>query len=146
MEISQVPDIDQAQVLQQLILETNLEGACDMGEYVHSEDSLPICHEYDDEKWDDQFMSNLASESATEEPNEPDEDDEDHDIEVTAEIEAPLRISSFPEVVKTLEDVKLYLESKQCLEVAQDVGFVIDSVAACRRRFQRQTTVDEFIV
>ena len=113
---------------------------------MHSEDSLPICHEYNDEKWDDQFMSRLASGSATEEPTEPDEDDEGHDIEVTAKIEAPLRISSFPEIVKTLEDVELYLESKQCVEVAQDVGFVIDSVAACRRRFQRQTTVEKFIV
>ena len=97
MEVSQIPDnddlyedIDQAQVLQELILETNLESACYMEEYVQSEDSLPICHEYDDEKWDDQFMSRLASESATEEPTEPGEDDEDHDVEVTAEIEAPL--------------------------------------------------------
>ena len=43
---------------------------------MHSEDSLAICHKCDDEKWDDKFISSLASESATEEPTEPDEDDE----------------------------------------------------------------------
>ena len=56
------------------------------------------------------------------------------------------RCCSRPRRRYQLEDVKLYLESKHCLEGAQDVGFVIDSVVACRRRFQRQTTVDEFMV
>ena len=70
------------------------------------------------------FLAHLGQPSTTEE-NE-DDDDDDHELD-----EDPIsRLNSFSEAMKSLDDAKLFLESRGCIQESIAVGSTMNRVAA----------------
>ncbi|XP_065842644.1 tigger transposable element-derived protein 6-like [Oscarella lobularis] len=82
----------------------------------------------DDDDWEEEFMETLAAKS---DPSSTEQESDDvEEIVCIAEVDPPLKISTFSEALTQLEDVKLFLESKNCAEEAKKIGektFRIDS-------------------
>ena len=53
---------------------------------------------------------------------------------------------SFSEAMKSLDDVKLFLESRGCIQESITVGSTMDRIAIAHLRCTRQTTLFDFIL
>ena len=140
MAVAHIPDADpfedvdeNAAALQELIdaHSGGAENSCHAEEYVEGENYLPVCFIGSDDDWEE-FMETLAAKSDPSSTEQ--ESDDDDEIVCIAEVDPPLKISTFSEALTQLEDVKLFLESKNCAEKAKKSGQNIDRVAACSRR------------
>ena len=41
----------------------NGKGSCMLEEYVSGEDSIPVCMEFDSDRWDESFLSHLVADA-----------------------------------------------------------------------------------
>jgi hypothetical protein len=108
--------------LQKLIDRTmDPEHACQAVEYVHGDDDLAVCVDLGGDDWEANFFAQLGQQSAatTEEPEDSQEED----------CRALPTLHSFSEAMRALDDVKIFLESKGCVQEALNIGSAMDSVA-----------------
>ena len=77
---------------------------CSITEYVEGEDDLAFCFETDDQNWDAEFLSTVASSSQTIQQSSLDdsEDDDDHWPEP--------KVQNIRETIGALEDVQYFLQ------------------------------------
>ena len=112
-------DFDASVELDGLISKTMGTDRCSADEYVNGDNNLPICVEFKDETWDDRFLECLAqSKSVVEE--------EESDTEELDLLPPPPKIKNCKEAMESLEEVKNFLESRDCFTEASTA---IDQVA-----------------
>jgi hypothetical protein len=96
-----------------------LNQSCPASEYVHGDDDLPVCFDSNDDNWEENFLAELGQPSTIEE-----EEEDDHDEEPVS------TLHSFSEAMKSLDNVKLFLESRGCVQEAITIGSGMDRVAS----------------
>ena len=101
-----------------------LDGACTVQEMMTAENEVPICSEFSDDTWDEQFMTELQPNSS-EACVSSDEDECEQDIP-----EPPAkRVKMYKEAVECLEDVRLFLEQKGHTELATEADILVNKVS-----------------
>ncbi len=133
-------EADECMALQSLIDKTmGPEHSCSADEYLHGDDDLPVCVDLGGDNWEANFLAQLNQSSTTEDA-EDEEDVEEGELD-----EEPIStLNSFSEAMKALDSVKLFLESKNCIEEAITVGSAMDTVASAHLHCTRQTTLHEY--
>ena len=100
------------------------DGACTVQEMMTAENEVPICSEFSDDTWDEQFMTELQPNSS-ETCVSSDEDECEQDIP-----EPPAkRVKMYKEAVECLEDVRLFLEQKGHTELATEADILVNKVS-----------------
>lgn len=108
---------DESMELQNLIDQTMaVEESCPVDEYLRGDDELPTCVDLDGTDWEANFFAELGESTSA----------MDEVAEDQAE-EPVLKLKTFSEAVRSLEDVKLFLESQGCVQEATAVSSTIDN-------------------
>ena len=82
------------------------EGSCSVTEFVSGDDDLPVCLEFDDDQWEEQFFSSVdPSTASTSTESKPEEE------ELDLEPPAP-KIRTLSEAICQLEDVRIFLDER----------------------------------
>ncbi len=116
-----------------MIEKTMPSGGCDVAEYLHGEDDLPVCLELDTDSWEADFLDQLGED---EEVTNEEEEDELLDVQPP-----PPKIKNFKEAVQSLEDVQQFLEGLGNLEGALEIGSAVDTMTIFKMKSSRQTTL-----
>ena len=111
---------------------------CSVEVYVNGDNDIAVCAEFDDDTWDETFLEGLAGHNETA-ITEEDSDTEDLDL-----LPPPPKIRSCQEAIKSLEDVKKFLESRNCFTEATATCSLIDQVAKVHSVTARWSTLDDF--
>ena len=114
--------------------------SCSASEHVNTDDDLPVCIDLNGDDWEHNFLAQLGQPATNEEEEEKDEDD-DHELDK----EPVLTIHTFSEAMASLDNVKLFLESKSCIHEAITIGSAMDGVASANIRCMRQTKLLDFV-
>jgi len=94
--------------LQSLIDKTVSENdACPLEEYVNGDEDLAVCRDTNDSSWESTFFETLGQEQDSEESEG--EGDEQENV---VDDEQPVKIQSYKEANKLLEEVQHFLEAK----------------------------------
>ena len=97
-------------------------GVCE--EYVNGDSDLPVCVDVDDNSWESTFFLHLCQED--EEGSEDENDDQD---EGTVDDEPPLKVTTYNEANKFLEEAQRFLENQGHLTEALKIGSIVDNVS-----------------
>ena len=126
-------EVDERLEIQSLIDKTMPTGkGCSVEEYLKGDNDLSVCTDFDSNTWDANFLSQLGQQG---------EDSEDDDEENNDEFPLPpLKIKTFEEAIKSLEDVQQFLESQGHTEEALSVGLSVDLKLQCAS----QTTISDY--
>ena len=144
-EIEEDPfaDIDESADLQGLmndILPTNV--SCSVQEYVNGDDNVPICHDMDDDSWEETFMSQLGHDHDIDEQEQ--EQDKEDDMQAESVVPTP-NITTFKDAIIALEDVQNFLENRGHASISMThVGPAIDAVVSVQIKSMRQHTLQEY--
>lgn len=112
---------------------------CSAAEYISGDDDLPVCSDFDNDHWEEEFFSTMLPSTST------DSVDSDFEEEIDIDLPAP-KIKNLGEAIRCLEDVQLFLDTKGFIGEATTVASTIDTVASLYSRTGRQTTLDEFVI
>ena len=82
-----------------------------MSDLVSAEDDVPVCAEFANDKWDEEFMSDLASANKLMCPDDDNDVDSDGGDANTLEEPQP-RIKSLDEAISCLGDILDFLENR----------------------------------
>ena len=112
---------------------------CSVEEYLKGDDDLPICTDLDCDTWDSNFLSQLGEDHE-------DVSEDEEDITMIDETPQPpiLKIQTYKEALKSLEDVQQFLESRGHIEEALSLGSSIDRVAYIQLQCTSQTTIHDY--
>ena len=118
------------------------EDACSVNDLVSAECTLPVCSEFAEENWDEEFMTELG-------PRDklpcPDEDSESENEDEPARLPS---LGSFREAMTSLEEVRCFLEYRGCTSEATDANTLMDSLAELQyihvSQAARQTAITDF--
>ena len=130
-----------------LIRQLDMPATCSIGEYVNGEDDLPTCSELnDDHLWEDDFFASLDPDQSVLEEDESEQDEPD---DTSFDFEPPpLKIKNFGEAIQSLEDVRIFLDSKGHSDQATTIASAVDLVASlhCKSLASaRQSTLNEYL-
>ena len=132
-------DLDEATSLAPLITSTmGTQGTCSVSEYINGDNDLPICTDLDNDHWEDDFMDSLSQDPV----NIP-EDDSDPKSDSDLDHPEPV-IKNFKEAVETLENVQVFLDSRNCLEMATKTSTLLTEVAAVQFSFLHQSALPQY--
>ena len=110
------------------------EANCSVSKYVSGDDNLPVCFQFDNEHWEEQFFSSIDPVHSASSYIELESEDE-------PEIEPPPpKLRNLGEAIRNLEDVQeIYISE------ATAIACVIDKVGTLRFKVSHQSTLDQFI-
>ena len=114
------------------------EQRCSLGEYLHGEEEVSVCVDKDGEDWDANFLAKLNNDDKLNEAD--DEDDMDVDEEPVS------KFTRFSQVIKKLDDIKLFLEDRGCTNEANAVSSAVDIVASVHIASMKQITLRDFFM
>ena len=133
--------------------DTNLQGLiadiipeterCNAQEYyVNGDDDLSTCNDTEDEKWDEDFISQLGQ--PTEDSEEMQESETEADVDVQTEsLEA--KITTLKDAIIALEDVQSFLESHGHMSTSMMyIGPAVDALTALHIASMRQSTLHDY--
>lgn len=126
-------------------LDMPAEIKCSVSEYVNGDNDLSTCAGQDSESWEEEFLSCITSESDQQPVEEEEPDDSTFNLHVDP---PPLKIKNFGDVLRSLEDVQSFLDSKGCNDQATVIASAIDIVASAHcssLASARQSTLDEYV-
>ena len=109
---------------------------------MNGDNELSTCAEQDSESWEEEFFACIASESDQAPTAEEESDDSTFDLEPP-----PLNIKNFGDAIRSLKDVRSFLDSKGCNDQATVIASAIDTVASAHcssLASARQSTLDEY--
>ena len=111
-----------------LISQMRLQNACSVEELIEGEDSVPVCQELaDNQTWEERFFTEIGP-AALKYQNDS-EDYEDEEGENNEEDSAiPVKIACYSDAIKSLEDVRKFLEDKGHTDDATSVNSLISCV------------------
>lgn len=118
---------DECLALQSLIDKTMSNGeACPLEVYVSADSGLPVCYCVDDDgdTWESTFFAHLGQEYE----KRSDDSDED-DFQGTLDDQPPLKVNTYKEANKFLEETRRFLESQGHIREALKVGSIVDDVS-----------------
>ena len=120
------------------------EDACCVSDLLSAEDVLPVCSEFAEENWDEEFMAELGPKDKLPCPDE-DSESEDED-----EPERLPCLSNFREAVACLEEVRYFLEYRGYTSAATDAKCSRgqSEVLQCTSQLQaaKQTNITDFFL
>ena len=88
-------------------------------EYINGDNSLSVCVDVDDEQWDKNFLDSLTEEV---EPVTGDEEEEEEEFNVPPPVP---KLQSYKEAIRSLEDIKIFLEDRGCFEQASTASSLL---------------------
>ena len=105
--------------------------------YVNRDDGLSTCNDTEDEKWDENFISQLG---------QPTEDSEEmQESETVADVRSEsleVKITTFKDAIIALEDVQNFLESHVHMSTSMMyIGPAMDALTALQIASMRQCTL-----
>ena len=113
------------------------EDNCSVNEYINGDDNLPVCFEFDNEQWEEQFFSSIDPTHSASSCFESEDE---------AEIEPPPpKLRNLGEAVRNLEDVQEFLDSKGYITEATVIASAIDMVGTLQFKVGHQSTLDQFL-
>ena len=121
------------------------EDCCQPSELLLAENELPVCSEFADENWDEQFMAELGPCSSKDPAVDEESEDEDHSESLPQVSEPTLK--SFQEAMGSLEHIYRFLEHKGCTSEATSAFALMDRVAALHcsaAQMTHQTTITDY--
>ena len=102
---------------------------CSAQELISAESDLPVCPEFADDTWEEDFMADLDPHTKTQNTESDSDSDIDEDQEDITENEEPApRIKTFHEAITCLEHVRSFLECRGYTSEATDTDIVVNSV------------------
>ena len=105
---SNIMDTELSDLISQL---QGSEDACSASDLVSAEEALPVCSEFTDETWDEEFLAELGPRDKSPCPDEQSENEgEDEDEPELKPAPALPHLKSFREAMTYLEDVHIFLE------------------------------------
>ena len=118
----------------------------DLNMYINFDQDFPICHEFDDDTWNDEFFSELDKSQEAVRSTRPRLEDQDSKDD---EDEAPSlpKIKSLPEAIYSLEQVKYHLEFYGYGSEADSISIAIHTIAEVQmKKFMsaKQTCIHEY--
>ena len=136
-------DLDEQEELQTLVDQISYTEitCCGIQEYVNGEGDMPICMEYDGD-WEDRFLAELNTSSASSSLEAPNEEEEEFDLEPPLQ-----KILKYQDAIIALEDVRAFMDSKGHSEEATRIASIIDKVTQLHTAtlyHGRQTTLQDF--
>jgi hypothetical protein len=135
-------DLDGESDIQQLIERTmNTVECCARNEYVSGDDCLAVCVDLDDDKWEENFMADLAAkDNEVDGEHNGDEDESDQEDQPAA---AP-QLTSFQDAIASLEQVQHFLEFQGMMHEATILSRTVDDLARVSANSSRQTTLLDY--
>ena len=115
-------------------------GRCDLDEYLHGDDDLPVCMDLDNDSWETDLLDQLGQDEK-EADEEEDEGEDEMDIEPP-----PPKILNYKEAVQALEDVQHFLESRGYIEEALHIGSEVDTMTILKLKSSKQTILHDYWV
>ena len=113
---------------------------CSVDEYINGDNCLPTCVDIDGEDWDESWLNSLADEP---EPSSTRHVSNDEDEELDLPPCQP-KLKSFRQAMKSLEDVRIFVEHSGCLEQASTTSCLISELASCHAKSLVQSTLDQY--
>ena len=107
-------------------------SSCSVKEFVNGDSDLPVCQDIIDDKWEQEFLDQVAktpSSDVTEETTRSSENDSESESEEEEEQNVVPRIKNIKEAIHALEEVTLFLDYKGYADEAYKTSNVVDSVA-----------------
>ena len=113
--------------LEDLIHRMNMpsEERCSVSEYIDldGENSLSVCFEQDDERWEEQFLASIHAEAEQSALDSKEPEEEMFDLEPP-----PPKIKNLSEAIHSLEDTQAFLDSGGYNDHATIIASAVDSV------------------
>ena len=140
-------DEDQSAELGELISCVQTENECSVQDLIEAENCIPICQEFANENWEDEFFSELgpASKSLTLETDDEGSDSDVCIVEMSKE--DTLKITNFSEAIKSLDEIIKYLEKKGHTTEATNASTLMTSLVHLSYKTStscRQTSITDF--
>lgn len=134
-------DLDDATCLTPLISSTmGTQSACTVSEYINGDNDVPVCSDLENDQWEDDFFESLSQ-------NPMASQDADSDPESDVDLDPPEPvIKNFREAVESLENVQVFLESRDCLEMATKTNTLLSEVAAVQFSHMHQSTLANYFL
>ena len=118
-EVDPFEDLDTDSLLHNLISRAMpADDRCTVEEYTNGEDTVPVCSNFDNDHGTKSSWK--IGDSLQSSDKEEDEDNESQKI-------PPPKIQSFKEAILALEDVRIFLDSRSCLDDAAKTATLIDN-------------------
>lgn len=129
--------------LENLILQVqSRDSSCSVEEFVNGDSDLPVCQNIFDDKWEQEFLDQVAktpSSDVTEETTRSSESEEEEEQNVVPQLK------SIKEAIHALEDVTLFLDYKGYTDEAYETSKLVSSVARLLSLSSaRQTTINDY--
>ena len=118
----------------------NTVECCASNEYVSGDDCLALCVDLDDDKWEENFMADLAGKDNEVDGEDIGDKDESEQEDLTAA--APKR-TSFKDAIPSLKQVQHFLEFRGMMHEATILSRTVD-VARVSANSSRQTTLHDY--
>ena len=93
---------------------------------------MPVCAEFADDKWDEEFMSELGPADKLLCPDDNSDDADSNDEDATAMEESPPRLKCLDEVISCLDDIRDFLENRGYTKEANSSNALLDDLARLR--------------
>lgn len=120
---------------------TDKDDACDMLDLISAEDDVPVCAEFADDTWDEEFMSELGPVNKLMCPDDASDEDSDGD---TMEEPAP-HLKSLGEAISCLEDVCNFLEKRGYTKEANSSNSLLDDLSRLHcASLTKQTSITDY--
>ena len=111
---------------------------CSVEEHVNGDNSLSVCVDMADEQWDKNFLDSLTEEV---EPVTGDVEEEEEEFNVPPPVP---KLQSYKEAIRSLEDIKIFLEDRGCFEQASTASSLLAQMATRHSYTLMQSTLDHY--
>ena len=116
------------------------DDACEVSNLLSAEDDMPMCTEFADDKWDEEFMSDLGPANKLVCP----ESNSDYEDANAWEDTSP-RLKSFDEAISCLGDICNFLENKGYTKEANSSHSLMDDLAKLHcASLTKQTSISNY--
>ena len=95
---------------------------------------------FDDENWESEFFDKLATDRNASD----DRDMDKQDVDNVDEQLCVLKLKSFANVLKSLEDAQIYLTYRGYANMAMDIGVLMNKLSTVSIVSTKQTTIDDY--
>ena len=139
----------EAEELQVMITQAGIaEGTCSAKEFTSADDNLPVCQDFVDDTWMTDFLDEIGprdKRDRLEDQEHEEEDEEDEEEDDCSKLVQP-KLTTFKEVVQSLEDISAILDHRGYTSEATQVSHITDTVSALSYSVpsKRQATIDKF--
>ena len=114
-------------------------------DFVNGDSDLPVCQDIFDDKWEQEFLDQVAKKSSSEVTEETGSSESESESDEEEEQNVVPQLKSLKEAIHALEDVTFFLDYKGYADEAYETSKLVNSVARLHSlNSARQTTINEY--